>query len=266
MGGGYPSRTGENNFEGNAGAASDVAKHWPTKIVYSGYEVGRRVFTGHTVSAVHPSSSPVRAAHRGVRRAPVHEHPSYDLTAAYHAIVPATRTSPRSAPGTNAIDELGVQHVHAGRDGPRVLPDARQRGRASRRRWRRSGTRCPARPPRGSRSPRTPPSPATLGGTYGVASRPGDRQPRDAHDRPELDVGLHDQRGGTDLVLGAIRVLHGRRQRARRHHVRARGGAPDVRGARRSAVHHLHVHAAGESRPSAAPTRRQRRAAARRTL
>ncbi len=106
MGGGYPSRDGENNFEGNAGAAADIAENWPTKIVYSGYEVGSNVFTGETVSSAQPADSPVRAAIEAYAGAD-HAIESFDMTAAYHAIRPNDADLTEVGPGTNAIDETG---------------------------------------------------------------------------------------------------------------------------------------------------------------
>jgi len=107
MGGGYPSSVGENNFQGNAGAASFVATNWPTKIVYSGYEVGANVITGHTVSSVHPANSPVRVAMEafgGVNKSIT----SFDLTAIYHAIRPTDASLTEVGPGTNAIGTYGA--------------------------------------------------------------------------------------------------------------------------------------------------------------
>ncbi len=51
MGGGYPSRSGENNLAGDPAAAQYVSANWPTKLVWSGYEVGDVVHTGQTISA-----------------------------------------------------------------------------------------------------------------------------------------------------------------------------------------------------------------------
>ena len=62
MGGGYPSYAGENNLVGNPAAAADVAANWPTKVVYSGIEVGNDVFAGSSMDSAQPLSSPVRAA------------------------------------------------------------------------------------------------------------------------------------------------------------------------------------------------------------
>jgi inosine-uridine nucleoside N-ribohydrolase/ribosomal protein S11 len=106
MGGGYPSRAGENNFDGNPAAAEYVAANWPTKIVYSGYEVGYGVFAGHTLSTVHPVSSPVRVAYEaevGVSK----NNRSWDLTALYHAVYPNDPLLTEVGPGTNAVDSSG---------------------------------------------------------------------------------------------------------------------------------------------------------------
>src|SRR3954468_2903309 len=63
MGGGYPIRGGETNLTGNPPAAQDVMSNWPTKIVWSGYEIGADLLTGDTISSTHPSDSPVRVAY-----------------------------------------------------------------------------------------------------------------------------------------------------------------------------------------------------------
>ncbi len=102
MGGGYPSRAGDNNFSGNVAAAQTVASTWPTKIVYSGFEIGDIVFTGQTISATHPATSPVRAAYEAFA-GPNNYIPSYDLTAMYHAIRPTDNKLVQVGPGTNSI-------------------------------------------------------------------------------------------------------------------------------------------------------------------
>jgi hypothetical protein len=106
MGGGYPSRTGETNLSGNPAAAQNVASNWPTKIVWSGYEVGDAVHTGNTISAVHPQNSPVRVAYEAFV-GPNNWIYSYDLTAVYHAIRPDDALLREVGPGTNVIDSNG---------------------------------------------------------------------------------------------------------------------------------------------------------------
>ncbi|HZE07054.1 MAG TPA: hypothetical protein VE127_17630, partial [Solirubrobacteraceae bacterium] len=105
MGGGYPKWTtapGENNFYGDPAAASYVAANWPTQVVYSGQEVGDAVLTGHSVSTSLPAYAPLRVAYEafvGEGR----DIYSYDLTAAYHGIVPSDAALTESAAGTNAV-------------------------------------------------------------------------------------------------------------------------------------------------------------------
>jgi inosine-uridine nucleoside N-ribohydrolase len=106
MGGGYPSRPGENNLQGNPAAAQAVASTWPTKIVWAGYEVGDALLTGRTVSTTHPANSPVRAAYEAFV-GPAHSIFSYDLAAVYHAIRPADPLLTEVGPGTNAVNGSG---------------------------------------------------------------------------------------------------------------------------------------------------------------
>jgi len=106
MGGGYPSRSGETNLIGNIAAAQDVASNWPTKIVWSGYEVGDAVHTGNTISSAHPANSPVRVSYEAFV-GPNNWIYSYDLTAIYHAVRPSDPVMPEVGPGTNVVDNSG---------------------------------------------------------------------------------------------------------------------------------------------------------------
>ena len=106
MGGGYPSRPLENNLAGDPAAAQIVSANWPTKIVWSGYEVGNAVRTGNTISSAHPASSPVRVAYEAFV-GPHNWIYSYDLTAVYHAVRPTDPVLSEVGPGTDAIDSSG---------------------------------------------------------------------------------------------------------------------------------------------------------------
>jgi inosine-uridine nucleoside N-ribohydrolase len=102
-GGYYPSSpSAENNFAGNPVAAEDVAANWPTKIVYSGYEVGNNVHVGDTLDSVQPARSPVRAAYDAYD--PGQPIKSWDLTTVYHAVRPSDTALTESAAGTNVIN------------------------------------------------------------------------------------------------------------------------------------------------------------------
>jgi Inosine-uridine preferring nucleoside hydrolase/Purple acid Phosphatase, N-terminal domain len=106
MGGGYPSRSGENNLIGNIAAAQNVANNWPTKLVWSGYEVGDAVHTGQTISGMHPASSPVRVSYEAFV-GPNNWTYSYDPTAVYHAIRPSDSLLSEVGPGTNVVNNQG---------------------------------------------------------------------------------------------------------------------------------------------------------------
>ena len=137
MGGGYPSRSGETNLSGNPAAAQNVAANWPTKVVWSGYEVGDNIHTGQTICNVHPSTSPVRVAYQAFVGCGNWIY-SYDLTAVYHAVRPANGNMTETGPGTNVINSFRRQHVHQRLRQP-VLPEAGQPQR------RRGGDRGAAR-------------------------------------------------------------------------------------------------------------------------
>ena len=107
MAGGYPSRNGETNLIGNPPAAQDVAAHWPTKVVWSGYEVGDAIHTGNTISSQHPTNSPVRVSYEAFV-GPNNWIYSYDLTAIYHAVRPADSLLTESGPGTNVVSSSGA--------------------------------------------------------------------------------------------------------------------------------------------------------------
>jgi inosine-uridine nucleoside N-ribohydrolase len=108
MGGTYPSSSNgpENNLAGNPAAAQYVSNNWPTKLVYSGSEIGDVVYTGQTISSTHPANSPVRVAFE-TYAGPNHSIQSYDATAVYHAVRPTDPVLSETGPGTNAIDSSG---------------------------------------------------------------------------------------------------------------------------------------------------------------
>jgi inosine-uridine nucleoside N-ribohydrolase len=82
MGGGYPTWITEHNFADDPASAINLATHWPTKVVYSGYEVGASVTTGQTLSSTTPTSSPVRKAYEIFTGGPNNWDYSWDITAA----------------------------------------------------------------------------------------------------------------------------------------------------------------------------------------
>jgi inosine-uridine nucleoside N-ribohydrolase len=103
MGGGYPNYPGENNLVGNPGAAADVAAHWPTKIVWSGIEVGNSVTAGSSLDTAQPANSPVRVAFDAYG-GPHNSINLYDPTAVYHAVRPGDALLTESLPGQNVVN------------------------------------------------------------------------------------------------------------------------------------------------------------------
>jgi hypothetical protein len=113
MGGCFPSCSGENNLIGNPAAAQYVAANWPTKMIWSGYEVGDAIHTGQSITGTHPANSPVRAAHMAYVGANNWIY-SYDLTAVYHAVRPSDPSMSESAPGTVTVTAQGGDSFAAG--------------------------------------------------------------------------------------------------------------------------------------------------------
>jgi hypothetical protein len=103
MGGGYPNYGGENNLAGNPFAAAQVAASWPTKVVWSGIEVGNALFGGHTVDSAQPLTSPVRAA-MDAYAGPNPSFSLYDPTAVYHAVRPGDGLLTEVGPGQNVVN------------------------------------------------------------------------------------------------------------------------------------------------------------------
>jgi inosine-uridine nucleoside N-ribohydrolase len=125
MGGGYPSRAWETNLAGDPAAAQYVSDNWPTKIAWSGYEVGDAVRTGNTITSTHPANSPIRVAYEAYAGAnnPIR---SYDLTAVYHAVRPTDPLLSETGPGKNTIDNTGgnLFNTNQGNQYYLTLPDA----------------------------------------------------------------------------------------------------------------------------------------------
>ncbi|MGN6693063.1 MAG: nucleoside hydrolase [Aquihabitans sp.] len=113
MGGGYPSRSGENNLERDPVAAQAVASSWPTPIIWDGYEVGDEIHTGNTISKTHPSTSPVRVAYEAFV-GPNNWIYSYDLVAAFNGIRPNDPSLGLVGPGTNTVTSSGGNSFRTG--------------------------------------------------------------------------------------------------------------------------------------------------------
>ncbi len=108
MGGKFPSGR-EANLIHDGPAAADAIAHWPTPILFTGWEIGRTIKTGGTLKRL-PASSPVRRAYQlfnGIR-----PHSSWDQTAVLLAVRPQviaqTQPSPKAWWG---LSQRGTCHV-----------------------------------------------------------------------------------------------------------------------------------------------------------
>lgn len=82
MGGRFPSGS-EANFVHDGPAAEYAVTHWPTPIIFTGYEIGQPIMTGGKLREL-PASSPVRRAYdlyNGLR-----PHHSWDQTAVLYGV------------------------------------------------------------------------------------------------------------------------------------------------------------------------------------
>jgi inosine-uridine nucleoside N-ribohydrolase len=90
MGGHFPpADQPETNIATHRDAAAYVARHWPTEIVWQGFEIGNGVITGAALART-PAENPVRRAYelRRYRNRPsiAGGQPSYDQAAALYAV------------------------------------------------------------------------------------------------------------------------------------------------------------------------------------
>ena len=98
MGGEYPSGH-ESNFNVDGAASSYVAEHWPTPIMFSGFELGVDLLTGPRLHTETPADNPVRVAyhlwdlHFARRFTPdfdplsgIWPHSSFDQTSVLYAV------------------------------------------------------------------------------------------------------------------------------------------------------------------------------------
>jgi inosine-uridine nucleoside N-ribohydrolase len=108
MGGKFPDGRfkdgdGEYNLRIDTRAAVRALSDWPTPVVFSGFEIGARVFTGKALRAA-PETSPTRAAYLHFNG--LENRESWDQTAVLYAV--------RGAAGYWTESEPGLCLMHAG--------------------------------------------------------------------------------------------------------------------------------------------------------
>ena len=89
MAGGFPVGN-EANVKAHPSASSYVFQHWPTPILFSGFEIGVKINTGSKVATQGTKGNPVQWAYEyclaNYGKTPALDHPSYDHTAVLAAV------------------------------------------------------------------------------------------------------------------------------------------------------------------------------------
>lgn len=118
MGGAYKVEWNyEWNFYQDALSAKIVCSEWPNEIVFSGWEIGGTVHTGHTLSTVTPVSNPIRRAYEVYLNGPNKSRPSWDQTALYYAVRGGDGLFGLSGPGTVTVKDDGYNKHWSGATG-----------------------------------------------------------------------------------------------------------------------------------------------------
>ncbi|MCI5146429.1 MAG: nucleoside hydrolase [Candidatus Electrothrix sp. AR3] len=103
MGGQYPTGR-EWNFYQDAPAAAYVVDHWPTPIVFSGFEIGKDILTGAGLKKA-ASSNPIRRSYELYNN--LTNRPSWDQIALYYAVKGQQVSLWSSIPGKNTVQTDG---------------------------------------------------------------------------------------------------------------------------------------------------------------
>ncbi|WP_417915102.1 nucleoside hydrolase [Candidatus Electronema sp. JM] len=106
MGGQYPSGR-EWNFHRDAEAAAYVAAHWPTPIIFAGFELGKDIVTGAALRRL-PENNPIRRSYELHNK--LAGRPSWDQIAVYYAVMTANGEQIpfwSKIHGSNAVSEDG---------------------------------------------------------------------------------------------------------------------------------------------------------------
>lgn len=113
MAGGFPSGS-EFNVNKDASASYEVFQHWPSPILFSGFEIGKELLTGGRVAEKKTSHNPVAWAYTYNLQTYTKEgeknRPSWDQTAVLCAIRNPKDYFHVKGPGQFVVDEKGNNH------------------------------------------------------------------------------------------------------------------------------------------------------------
>ena len=108
-GGMYPDGGPEFNIKTDVAAAKKVFAEWPTPIIASGAEIGSQIlFPGASIGAAfaYTDRHPIADAYRAFKTMP-YDAPTWDMSAALHAIRPKEGYFKVSDPGTITVSDDG---------------------------------------------------------------------------------------------------------------------------------------------------------------
>ncbi len=111
MGGNFVKRQTEANLVGDAPASTYALDHWPTPIVFSGWEIGAAIHTGSKLAEV-PANSPVRRAYELYRGRVGGTRESWDQSAVLFAVRGIGNYWSLSPPGRVRV-ENGISRYEA---------------------------------------------------------------------------------------------------------------------------------------------------------
>jgi inosine-uridine nucleoside N-ribohydrolase len=123
MAGNFTDGAPEYNVKIDVPAAKAVFEHWPTPIIFSGFEIGRDLL--YPASSIehdfaYATPHPLAESYRAYQKMP-YNRPTWDLTAALQAVRPDHNYFSLSEPGSVQVEANGVTHFTAGGGDRRYL-------------------------------------------------------------------------------------------------------------------------------------------------
>ena len=123
MAGNFADGAPEYNVKTDVASAKTAFEHWPTPIVFSGFEIGRELL--YPASSIehdfaYATPHPIAESYRAYQKMP-YDRPTWDLTAALQAVRPEHAYFALSEAGTVQVESNGVTHFAAGHGDRRYL-------------------------------------------------------------------------------------------------------------------------------------------------
>lgn len=132
MAGNFVEPKQEYNVKLDIPAARNVFEHWPTPIIFSGFEIGRDLlFPAESIEHdfAYTDWHPIAVSYRAYQKMP-YNRPTWDLTAALEAVRPGHKYFGHSAQGQVHVEQDGTTRFEpGGGDRTYLVLDASQRAR-----------------------------------------------------------------------------------------------------------------------------------------